>query len=231
MNTEELLVFPNLEMGDNIVLNGMCRFLARQEKAIAWAARHDHIAAITRMFSDLPNVRTVLVNEYNYAKEYAKLGEEWARQIRIGYFSEAGSTWNSATSGHWDQKFYEEGRVDFDERWKSFSLPADLLRPQKRENFALIHQIPEREIVIQADLFPKNIPLVHIRWLPSFWDWMPSILSASELHFVDSSYLNLAESLYAIGLLRDTKLVFHSYAKLRIAREKYPVLRAPWEIL
>lgn len=235
MNTEELLVFPNLEIGDQIVLNGACRVLARREKAVAWAARHDNISAVTKMFSDLPNVRTFLVNEYNYPVEYAKLGQEWERQIRIGYFSEAGVLWNSATSGNWDQKFYEDAGINFEERWKSFSLPPHMLigmNSMERGNFALVHESPDRKYTIDRDLLPARIVKVEIHDRIDFWSWLPFLVCASELHFIDSCFLNLAESLYAIGLLRETKLVFHYYSKARIHhRSKAPVLKGPWKIL
>lgn len=65
----------------------------------------------------------------------------------------------------------------------------------------------------------------------SFWDWLPDILKASELHFVDSSYLNLAESLWHWGLLEDKRLVFHRYAKVQRYGSVPPVLRGPWEII
>lgn len=217
-----MTVFPNFEMGDNIVLNGMCRYLSRKHRDIVWVARRAYHSDIARMFSDLPNV--LVVDGYDYPEAKTILVTE---SIRMGFFGSDKVNWREV---QWDREFYIQAGVDFDERWDSVAFPVELIPAVSPSDAIVIHDIPERKITID----PADLPVGrHIRIVrrPSFWNWLPEILSARELHCVDSAYLNLAESLYATGHLRNTKLVFHSRPKIRLHNSVPPVLRAPWTIL
>ncbi len=215
-----------MELGDNIVCNGMCRVLASREEQVFWVAKHPNLLPIRDMFSDLPNVTVVDGGDYLPAR--MNMVPECTRSICMGYLTPLGFSWSVED---WDRQFYREAGIDFDSRWKFFDLP-DWMKPGfiKHYPIALVHEIPERGYVLDDDKRPK-IRITQIKQRDSFWDWLPEIFSASELHFVDSSFLNLAESLYALGFLRSTRLVFHRYAKQRVHHSIPPVLRAPWEIL
>lgn len=213
-------VFPNLEMGDNIVLNGLCRYLARRHSEVVWATSWPYSDAIAKMFSDLPNVRI----ENGHA--YPLPGEEYPsapEMIRIGYFNPEKLDW---TRCQWDQSFYAQAGVDFSERWTSFKLPADMLVSAMARG-VLTHSLPERGIRITRPI-PEDAVFMGRR--NSFWDWLPEMLSASQLHLVDSSYLNLAESLWALGLMNNTELYFHAYAKKKAFGSVPPILKGPWVV-
>ena len=217
-----LHIFPNLELGDNIVLNGLCRVFARREESIKWVARRTYAADIARMFSDLPNVEVIDGYDYPEAR-----GIACERAIRLGFFGPEGTNWQAV---QWDEEFYRQAGVDFNERWSACKFPADLLPDTLRPAFNLVHEVPERGFTVRPDLLPRNP--IFITRAPSVWNWVGPICTAAELHVVDSAILNLAESLYAVGRLRNTRLVFHAYAKKKIHSFAVPpVLRAPWEII
>jgi hypothetical protein len=171
------------------------------------------------MFSDLPNVKIVECCDYEEGRQRIEPGA-----LRLGYFNDEPVNWRTV---QWDRKFYEQAGACFDERWTSFRLPAEMTSEKSPETRVLSHEVPERGILIGRSLPPDVLQLTRKN---SFWDWLPHILSASELHFVDSSYLNLAESLWAIGLLPNTELHFHAYAKKRVYQSVPPILRGPWKI-
>lgn len=218
-----LYVFPNLEMGDNIVLNGLCRFLARREEHVKWVARRTYAEDIARMFSDLPNVE--VIDGYDYPEARAIPCD---RALRLGFFGPEGVNWRTV---QWDEEFYRQAGVDFEERWAACNFPADMLPPLgiPSSGCRLVHQVVERDFVLRPGLIPRGAR--YITKAGSFWDWLVPICCAAEFHCVDSSYLNLAESLYAAGYLRNTKLVFHAYSKIAKHGSVPPVLRAPWEVL
>lgn len=223
MNDNSLYVFPSIfAMGDNIVCNGLCRALARREAHVTWVSKKPNLDAVRLMFSDVPNVEVIDGIDWPEARNSLAPKCKWKVLLEC-----------SDSNAQWDEKFYQDAGVEFKERWDSFQLPRQLLRESRgpATRFALLHEIPERGYVIDRPKLETNLPVVSITQRPNFWDWMSEICSASELHFVDSSYLNLAESLYFLGLLRDTRLVFHSYAKKRIHISTPPILKAPWEIL
>jgi hypothetical protein len=223
-----LAVFPNHGIGDSIVCNGMCRVLSRREDSILWVAGSNEFETIRVMFSDLKNVS--VVNGINYTEARKINLPAGCRTLGLGFFSASGFSWKYKK---WDLEIYEQSEVPFRERWNSFSLPWTLLpkRGLRQNLVALVHDIPERGIVIGNPQKFTSLPILRITQRPSFWDWVDAICSASELHFVDSAYLNLAESLYVLGFLRETRLVFHYYAKHKKYGAIPPTLRAPWEIL
>lgn len=224
MNDDSLYVFPSIfAMGDNIVCNGLCRALARRESHVTWVSKKPNLDAVRLMFSDVPNVE--VIDGIDWPEARNNLAPKIKRKLLLDC---------TDPNSQWDEKFYQDAGVEFKERWDSFRLPWQLLRESNGvdiDKFALLHEIPERGYRIDQSKLGTNLPKISITQKPNFWDWLPEIYSASELHFVDSSYLNLAESLYFLGLLRDTRLVFHSYAKKRIHISTPPILKAPWEIL
>ncbi len=210
-------VFPTLDLGDNIVLNGLCRVLARRDP-VQWVAQTAHYSDIRKMYSDFDRVTVIDGGDYAQARPTMKPGD-----LGLGYFGAGGLGW---TTGQWDKTLYEQAGVDFEHRWKSCHLPMVGPEPTKQD-FSLIHEVPERDIMVSRLI---KGPKIFITRRPSVWDWLPEILSASALHFVDSCFLNLAESLYQLGYLRQTRLVFHAYAKKKKFNSVPPILRAPWDI-
>ena len=232
INKDSLYVFPLFQMGDNVVQNGMARRLAAHYPHISWLAKHDFFSDVSRMFSDIKNL--TVVNGYNYLEARTFYRDRVSRQLPIGFCGYLDDAWAPT---QFDEDIYRESGIPFDHRWKSFSLPPDLLPPRTgvRPTEILVHESPAREVLIDPSRLPPGAIgyVIPITPRPSFWDWLPEIYGAAEIHCVDSSYLNLVESLYAMGFLKDTKLVFHKYSKIR----RYglgagaPILRAPWTIL
>lgn len=215
-------VFPNLEMGDNIVCNGMIRYLATQHEKLEVVTRRTYHADISRMYSDLPNV--TCIDGYDYPEARAALIQP--DSILMGYFKDP--QWKA---DQWDREFYEQAGVDFEIRWRGCKFPTVVPKEfaDSGKPWVLLHDVPHRGINIHPAYHREGRIKMELRH--SFWDWVPMMLRAQELHLVDSSYLNLAESLWSLGLLEGTRLVFHRYAKVQRYGSVPPVLRGPWEII
>lgn len=215
-----LFIFPHLGLGDAIICNGMVRVLSDRWRNIVWFARRGYGNTILEMFDGLRGVSVVEV------KDDAEMHEPWMRVLdsqfclRLGH--NAGGDFDASK---FDQDFYRQADVPFEARWNRFGLPTRLLCNRRLEPQALFHDDPRRGFEIRADLLPDDATRMTSQF--GFWSWMPELLSARELHCIDSAFFNLAESLYAIGLLRKTRLVWHQYARITGA----PTVRAPWEII
>lgn len=230
MSAEPLYIFPNLEMGDNIVLNGLARHFAATEEKVVWVTKAAYHEPIRRMFTDVGNLE--VIDGYDYPEIRENLIPKAMRKVRMGFFGPEGTDWHTV---QWDKAFYDQAGVDFEVRWEKFLLSFDLYNcayeaDKLQKRYPLIHDIPERGLSIDPEKIPPGNSL-RILKSASFWDWLEPVCMAAELHFIDSAYLNLAESLYALGFLRDTKLVFHRYVKVAKHNSVPPVLRAPWVIL
>lgn len=221
---ESLYVFGHLEFGDALVLNGLIRVLARQHQRVKWVTKTDYVRAVRATIEDLPNVQVLA------ALNYDEVRHRWIPQcphnLRLGYF---GDSFNEAK---WDSEMYRQAGIPFDARWTECRFPMRLLRGCKepKKGIALVHEDYDRKFLIRPEMLPSDLEIFRVNKRPSILDWLPDIYAAKELHFVDSSFLNLAESLHAMGALRDTTLVFHRYAKQYPGASRWPELRAPWRI-
>lgn len=223
---DSLLVAGHLEFGDALVLNGLIRELAKTEKRIVWITSTNYVRAVRETVLDLPNVEVMASLSYEEVRK--RWIPVWPRKLCLGYFNP-----NGFDESKWDSEMYRQAGLSFDLRWSNFRLPQKLWdKPQAypRKNVALFHEDPSRAFFVKREMMPQDCEQIRIDKRPSILDWLPDIYSAKELHFIDSSFLNLAESLYAMGLLRDKTLVFHKYAKTYPGKAKWPVLRAPWMI-
>jgi hypothetical protein len=220
----KLVVFPHLEMGDALIVNGLCRTLAATTNSMIWMTDVKYVFDVRRMYEDLPQVQVL------GALGYDDIRNRWIPSCldakRLGLFADAGFNLD-----RWDESFYHQLGIDFNLRWSSFQLPPSLrmAEPTQKEPVALIHEDPSRAFNVVRQLLPAGLKHIFITSRPSFWDWMPQMLAVQEVHCIDSAYLNLVESLYALGYLRNTKLVWHAYAK-RYTQSGPPQMRAPWHI-
>lgn len=221
---DKLVIYPHLEMGDALITNGLCRHLAASGRHMIWMCDVKYVFDVRRMYEDLPNVQVLGALGYDDIKNRWKPAIPDAKCL--GYFSESGFNVD-----RWDESFYHALGVNFNLRWEGFRLPISLrlAEPTAKEDIALVHEDSSRGFTIVRQLLPKELKHTFISKRKSFWDWLPEVLSAKELHFIDSSFLNLAESLFALGYLRGTKLVYHAYAK-HYSDAGPPQMRAPWHV-
>jgi hypothetical protein len=220
-----LLVAGHLEFGDALVLNGLIRELAKTESRIVWLTSTSYVRAVREMMLDLPNVEVMAALSYDEVRH--RWMPIWPRKLCLGYFNP-----NGFDESKWDSEMYRQAGMSFDLRWTNFRLPKKLWdKPgYTRRETVVFHEDPRRAFFVKRNMLPQNLEQIRIDQRPSILDWLPDIYAAKELHFIDSSFLNLAESLYAMGFLRDKSLVFHKYAKAYPGKSRWPVLRAPWMV-
>lgn len=222
----KLLVAGHLEAGDAFVLNGLIRVLARKHERIVWLTGTNNIRAVRETVADLSNVEVMASLSYEEVKR--RWMPVWSPVLGLGYFDNKGVGFDESK---WDREQYRQAEVDFNCRWTEFRLPGKLLMSNTpRRDIVLIHEKPEHGWIVKPEMLPSGLEHVRITPRGSILDWLPEVFAARELHFIDSAFLNLAESLYAMGYLRDTALCFHKYAKQYPGKAKWPELRAPWRV-
>lgn len=215
-----LYVFGPLGFGHALVMNGLIRVLARQNERVKWLTHVDYVRAVRETVSDLPNVQVLS------ARDQGEVLRWWNSQIPHALKIGSGES-------TWDSDLYKQAGVTFEARWTECRFPAKLLKGcrEPKKTIALIHEDRDRKFFVKPQNLPKNLDWFHINKRRSILDWLPDIFAAQELHFIDSAFLNLAESLYAVGALPNTTLVFHRYAKAYPDNARWPELRAPWQII
>jgi hypothetical protein len=204
----------HLGLGDAIICNGLVRELAKRHDKVYLPAKLEKMISVFWMFSDLENVRIVPVKDDSEMNEKANQFQS----IGLGIWSKGGlRDWSC-----WDQQFYEDARVSFEARWSQFKVPECKQAEPPSGDYAFIHHDPARGMTMRK---VATIPIYepsHAQHI--FWN-VSALQRATEIHVVNSSFLNLAESLPLCA----KRLVVHNYA--RIDRAGIPTLRKHWEVL
>lgn len=223
MKTDPTLFAGHLEFGDALVLNGLVRELSARIPSLVWPVSSRYVFPVRFMMSDLPGVRITGVDSYPDVQDLWL--PRWPEAIRLGFFFDG-----EFDQLHWDREFYRQAGVDFNVRWSGFKFGFPL--PQPIHTKMLIHEDLSRGYIIDRGISAiDRRSATQVTHRPSILDWLPEVLGAQELHVIDSAFLNLAESLYALGHLRGTRMVFHRYSKKYPGPARWPTLRAPWEVL
>lgn len=212
-------VFAPLAFGTAIALNGLIRVLARKHSLVKWVVKSEYIHAVRQTISDVSNVQVLAAtNEHEVKTRWLP---QCPRNFRLGCFSDKGDIPQS------DAELYQQAGVSFDARWTECRFPNALLNgiTNSKKPIALVYETPK--LLVKPEFLPGKLDIFRIVNRASALDWLPEMLSASELHFIDSSFLKLAESLHAMGALPGTRLIFHKYVK----GTSGPELRGPWKIL
>lgn len=208
-------VLMPLKLGYSILCNGLIHSLSRDEKLIVPALPYNR-DSIEFMFFDNYNVIVDYVrSEQDMIDHSVRLNT-----IGLGHYSK-----DKFDTTKFDQEFYRQACVPFEERWNSFKVPKEenkkLEFPPIKYNF--IHEDIDRGF--QMSSLVSNNPCFRpdSGMAKNIFDYVKVIRAADEVHCINSSFLCMIDSLQGI----DGKLFYHRYARGGIA----PILKKKWNVI
>lgn len=185
------MIHHHLGLGDHIICNGLIRFLSKN-KGITLAVKHNNLANVARMFKDL-SIEYYLIDK---DESTGNLGWCFGGDKTINF----------------DESFYKQAGVDFQERWNSFYIERDYTKEKALvkylnlpERFCLIHNTASAgrvNIIVNTELPIVQVCKTEVE--KSMFDWMGVIELASEIHCINSSFIHLVDS-----MMPNAKLYFH----------------------
>ncbi len=215
----------HLGLGDAFICNGLVHALhARGEKLILPAKPHN-VNSVEDMFRGMPNVMVMPVtNEISDWKQVVKA----CKELGLDYLGLGTKTMIRYPGRPWDLEFYDQARVPIRDRWDRFLVPFDWQTDIITGPYAFVHDDPSRGFVIKE--IDSELP-VRTPGAPHEPIGIAAriMANATEIHCIDSSFLNLAEGMHAQGWLRAKRFVWHKYARPGGCPPQ--ALRAPWEII
>lgn len=220
-----LHILGHLDLGDAIIMNGLVRSISDDEPEIVWYVKPKYVADVAAMVADM---RGVSVKPAGGGYEDPKA--EWLtaeRTLKLGFFNSG-----KFHTPRWDSEFYRQAGVPFSARWNRWYLPTELFVKTVPPSapFCLVHDDEARGFKIDTFRLPAAAEMcpMFVVERGSFWGWLKEIYQASEIHVIDSSVLNLVESLKGVS----AKLFFHRYARpMVVDGANYPTLFSDWKIL
>ena len=223
---DKLFFRTHLGLGDQIICNGLLRYLYQESKykeCIVPSYRRN-VSSLKRMFSDLKNLVILPVGDDSEADFWAnRFRNENCDVVEVGITGPEIPIPPNIKG--FDQIFYLQARVQYENRWNLFHIPSDEKKQketldimnirQYNNGYVFVHDDASRELIIKSDKLPA-LPVVRPdhklgrKSNISIFDYKEVIAHASEIHCMDSSFAALIDH---IPELKNKKKVIHRYLR------------------
>jgi hypothetical protein len=190
------------KLGDNIVLSGAVVYLAQQHGSIIVCCPEEIFPSVRSLYANYTNILTVPYSRDQF--QFMPSGLDYISFCQSDYHN------NVIVGGEsWVKYMYRKLGVDFKHRYDLCPV-ADAARHVHQVEWpmgvAMVHDLPSSPVRI-FPRYPIEIQRVEDDG-SSILRYCCAIEDACELHFMDSSFMNLAECLQPTG-----GLYIHRYVK------------------
>jgi hypothetical protein len=207
------MVMPT-QLGDMIVSTGMINYFSKSEKIVVPCLKHNELS-VRSFFDGNENVEISVI-------ETPRAMEAWlndANKLCIKVYNYAGMVGHLSMS--FAPRFYQSVGLPYEIRWEYGNLLEQAKKvkqlPVPTESYIFIHTDIKRKIIIDESLLPIGMYKVYaLPYEQSILAYMDLIINATELHFIDSCFLHLAEYFPLKG-----RVVYHKYARRGVNYEVY----------
>ena len=227
---KEIYIYPHMQMGDQIIINGLVRNLIKKYEKINFIVKYRNLESVKWMYRDLEKMTFLVVQKEKQVDNYIK-NNNITNCIKIGHEYRDKNI-------NFDQAFYKQFNIDFNKKWDDFYVQRDLNKEKsffdrfslKENNYVVMHEDPYNPrgcYIINRRLLPKNIDIFYItrNLTDNIFDYCYTIENAKEIHIIESSFLFLIDVINTKGKLYD-----HKYAR-SYPIDETPTLKKDWNIL
>lgn len=211
---EKVFISGHPGMGDQILCNGLYRYFAADSSRVIISAIKSNYKQVEAMLSDLSNVYVMPYGSHSlyptwvstHAKFLEKFGFKW---IGLGDFGN-----NFVQNTRYDESFYQQANVDFNNRWNLFNHPRRILfenelyklllgnkmDKEKIEPYIFLHEDVSRGYLVNRQLIINKklkviSPITESNKFTVF-DYRKIIEGATEIHCIESSFAAYVESIH-----------------------------------
>lgn len=225
---KKLYVIQHLGLGDHIVTNGIIRQKALSNDKVIIFCRNFNYLSVKALFEDDNKIEVVaLEDEWNHPVKWTNLYKIISK-AKDGEILQLGFRPIALHEGaSFDDSFYVEANLSFDLKWKNFKIPEKyILKSPKVEKYAFVHQDINRGFKI--DTSKIKIPIIEPDFndKPNILDWVSIIQEASEIHCIDSCFINLIDQLNC-KFCANERIYYHYYSR-QAGIGAQPHLRKKW---
>lgn len=230
---KELHVKTHCGLGDLFICEALLRIVSMSYDRVYFNTKPENLETARLLFAGrcanliaVPTVTDYKLNVPDQCPDVLPLGLFSREYCQFGDLYP-----NGAQTFHrhaWDREFYRHAGIPFTQRWQSTWIDGmDIPDPIDPGSPVLVHEIPGCEIhhkTLRRDRAQFILPVAGRTIL----SWIPAMEQAEEIHCVDSSVINLVESMVGLGMIKanKTELFFHNTRKSRP-----PTLLAHWKVI
>lgn len=194
---KKIFIKHHLGLGDCIAHNGMVRkvLFDNPDSEVYLSSKSHNYDNMKFMYRDNQNVKILVLDDQG-TNEHLRTNHY--DQVISSHFE--GKS-NSDYLNIGDDAFYHKAGFDPKVRKDYFYLERDYVSEKKlydkitseigSQNYILIHEKPEDNIIIDRKKIPNNLPIVYAKKEYNFFDLLTVMEKAQEIHLVSSSFLVL----------------------------------------
>jgi len=229
MLEDNFYIYQHLGLGDHLICNGLLREIIDPNKNYFLFTKPSNLISVSFMFKDLKNLFFIEVEDDSDVMRFVVSNNISSNKLIVIGFK------FSNLARYFDESFYIQCGIPFEKRWDSFKVDRDLESEMKifehfgvdENNYVFVHDDSSRNMSINEELI-LNRELKIIRPIQNLtnniFDYCLLMERSKELHFIDSSFKLLFDSIFHNNVKFDqTNVFFH--LKLKDGRyrnnEKY----------
>jgi hypothetical protein len=192
-------IYHHLGLGDHIVCNGMVRSLIKSNEKYTIFVKSHNYDTIKFMYRDIDNL-DYMIGDDLFVVDFLNKNKISMNNLLIGGFM------NFTNSKSFDESFYLQNNIPFENRWEKFKVIRDyeseIVLFKKfnvtEKNYIFIHDDERYPINTDKINNPNNLPIVKcVKGLTdNIFDFCYLIENASQCHTIESSLQFMIDSLY-----------------------------------
>lgn len=185
-----IILYHHLGLGDHFVCNGLVHKVSEKYDTIYLPCKSHNYETVKYLYSESPKIKVFKIDDE--FKEIELFSKTFGVSIlRVGF--------ENCDLKNWDKSFYNQLKIDFSERYKSFYLPRK--KPEKilevpKEDYILIHRMGSVGICYDFNI-KTNLKIIEVvpNLSNNLFSFIELITNAKEIHCIHSSVFHLVDSI------------------------------------
>jgi len=200
-------IYQHMGLGDHLICNGLIRKIIKAKTEYFMFVKPHNWGSISYMYRDIPNLKFIPCDDAS-AVSFINENNIGDRLHLIGF------NWTDLTKS-FEENFYLQHRVSFDEKWNSFRCDRDLKLEQKvydhfniNEPYIFVHD--DHRFRVNADRLPSDIRIIRAEQgiTNSIFLYATLIENAKEVHCIESCFA------FMVDLMKlNTEFFIHRYSR------------------
>jgi len=221
-------IYQHMGLGDHLICNGLVRSIIKNDAEYFMFVKPHNIGSVSYMYRDISNLKFVSCND-GEAISFINYNKIANQVILIGF------NWVDTTKS-FEENFYIQHGILFEEKWNSFRCERDSELEQKlydrldiNEPYIFVHD--DDRFKIDKNKLPSDIRIVSAQLgiTDSIFSYAKIIENATEVHCIESCFAFMVD-LMALN----NNFFIHRYARPLVgydAVDLFGKYKTPKEIL
>jgi len=192
-------IYHHLGLGDHIICNGLVRSIINPLEQYKMFVKQHNLISVLFMYRDLKNL-DFIVGDDLFVNNFIRQNNLNKDDLIIAGFTK------HPEAKEFDDSFYLQNNLPFKYRWEKFYVERDYEAEKKifkmygvnENDYVFVHDDHERNININnSHIVNKNLKVIkpNKKLTSNIFDYCYLMEKSTELHFIDSSFRLLYDSL------------------------------------